>query len=381
MQLPFEIENTVSVLNARYSKNNYLIYKLLLAVVVVVGISLPIIEVDITSQSRGIVRPLNNNIHVTPIVSGRVKKANVINNQAVIKGDTLLVVEMSNINEQLQANVSVLNDIRERLADLDVLTDDNKNKCRLITSLYRGEWMEYQSRLEDLNVKSRQYERELNRAAEGLKMGLVSDFDYNRIKDEFIANELNIKSFKSQQNADWQKIKKQLEEQKINMEGDVNRIKSELTNYVVEAPISGTLVTDIQIQNNSYINAGQTVATITPEDNLIVECYVEPMDVGFIEKNQEVTLQYDAFNYNQWGVGHAIVYDIDKNVTIQEDRTFFIVRCWMKDTSLSLKNGYTVNIRKGMTLNGRFLVTKRTLWQLLFDKIDDWFNPKLSKVS
>ncbi len=128
MQLPFEIENTVSVLNARYSKNNYLIYKLLLAVVVVVGISLPIIEVDITSQSRGIVRPLSNNIHVTPIVSGRVKKANVINNQAVIKGDTLLVVEMSNINEQLQANVSVLNDIRERLADLDVLTDDNKNK-------------------------------------------------------------------------------------------------------------------------------------------------------------------------------------------------------------------------------------------------------------
>ncbi|MEE1083534.1 MAG: HlyD family efflux transporter periplasmic adaptor subunit [Paludibacteraceae bacterium] len=381
MQLPFEIENTVSVLNARYSKNNYLIYKLLLAVVVVVGISLPIIEVDITSQSRGIVRPLSNNIHVTPIVSGRVKKANVINNQAVIKGDTLLVVEMSNINEQLQANVSVLNDIRERLADLDVLTDDNKNKCRLITSLYRGEWMEYQSRLEDLNVKSRQYERELNRAAEGLKMGLVSDFDYNRIKDEFIANELNIKSFKTQQNADWQKIKKQLEEQKINMEGDVNRIKSELTNYVVEAPISGTLVTDIQIQNNSYINAGQTVATITPEDNLIVECYVEPMDVGFIEKNQEVTLQYDAFNYNQWGVGHAIVYDIDKNVTIQEDRTFFIVRCRMKDTSLSLKNGYTVNIRKGMTLNGRFLVTKRTLWQLLFDKIDDWFNPKLSKVS
>lgn len=381
MQLPFEIENTVSVLNARYSKNNYLIYKLLLAVVVVVGISLPIIEVDITSQSRGIVRPLSNNIHVTPIVSGRVKKANVINNQAVIKGDTLLVVEMSNINEQLQANVSVLNDIRERLADLDVLTDDNKNKCRLITSLYRGEWMEYQSRLEDLNVKSRQYERELNRAAEGLKMGLVSDFDYNRIKDEFIANELNIKSFKTQQNADWQKIKKQLEEQKINMEGDVNRIKSELTNYVVEAPISGTLVTDIQIQNNSYINAGQTVATITPEDNLIVECYVEPMDVGFIEKNQEVTLQYDAFNYNQWGVGHAIVYDIDKNVTIQEGRTFFIVRCRMKDTSLSLKNGYTVNIRKGMTLNGRFLVTKRTLWQLLFDKIDDWFNPKLSKVS
>ena len=29
-----------------------------------------------------------------------------------------------------------------------------------------------------------------------------------------------------------------------------------------------------------------------------------------------------------------------------------------------------------VTLTARFLITRRTLWQLLFDKVDDWFNPK-----
>jgi HlyD family secretion protein len=32
-------------------------------------------------------------------------------------------------------------------------------------------------------------------------------------------------------------------------------------------------------------------------------------------------------------------------------------------------------IKKGMTVQVRFLVTRRTLFQLLFDKADDWLNP------
>jgi HlyD family secretion protein len=30
-----------------------------------------------------------------------------------------------------------------------------------------------------------------------------------------------------------------------------------------------------------------------------------------------------------------------------------------------------------MTLQARFMVAERTLWQLLYDKVDDWMNPNL----
>lgn len=377
MQLPSNIENTVSVLNSRYKKSNYIIYKLLLVFVFLFAMAMPIVEVDIISKSRGIVRPWENNIQVASIVSGRVKKSNMNNNQTVKKGDTLLVVDPSDLTEQLQANFSVHNDIIERLADLVVLLDSTKSKGNLVTSLYRDEWAEYRSRLEDLNIRVRQCGRELNRAKEGLELGIVSDYDYNKIKDEFVVNRLKIELIKTQQQSEWQKTRQQLEEQRVNIEGSINRMRSELSNYIVVAPISGTIITDIQLQDNSFINSGQIIAMVTPEVDLIVECYVNPTDIGFIEIGQEVALQFDAFNYNQWGLGHAKVYDIDKNVTIQDGEIFFIVRCKLCDTSLSLKNGYVASIRKGMTLSGRFFITKRTLWQLLFDKIDDWLNPKI----
>ena len=47
----------------------------------------------------------------------------------------------------------------------------------------------------------------------------------------------------------------------------------------------------------------------------------------------------------------------------------------MDNNYLQLKNGYKGNINKGMTLTTRFHLTDRTLWQLLFDRVDDWFNP------
>lgn len=39
------------------------------------------------------------------------------------------------------------------------------------------------------------------------------------------------------------------------------------------------------------------------------------------------------------------------------------------------KNGYKGYLKKGMTLQARFIITERTLWQLLYDKVDDWINP------
>lgn len=34
-------------------------------------------------------------------------------------------------------------------------------------------------------------------------------------------------------------------------------------------------------------------------------------------------------------------------------------------------------LKKGMNFTGRFIVTKRTLYHLLFDNVDDWLNPKI----
>ena len=56
MILPSEIENTISVFNSRYNKKTNAIYITLLLALLATFALLPFIYVDITSQSRGLIR-------------------------------------------------------------------------------------------------------------------------------------------------------------------------------------------------------------------------------------------------------------------------------------------------------------------------------------
>ena len=42
---------------------------------------------------------------------------------------------------------------------------------------------------------------------------------------------------------------------------------------------------------------------------------------------------------------------------------------------LQLKNGRTDKLKKGMTVNAHFMITRRSLFDLLYQKMDDWVNP------
>jgi len=70
------------------------------------------------------------------------------------------------------------------------------------------------------------------------------------------------------------------------------------------------------------------------------------------------------------------VIDIDHNITIQGEQTYFKVRSALNTTTMKLQSGYKTQVTKGMTLTTRYIITRRSLFDLLFDKVDNWLNPK-----
>jgi HlyD family secretion protein len=66
---------------------------------------------------------------------------------------------------------------------------------------------------------------------------------------------------------------------------------------------------------------------------------------------------------------------LPNDIQIVDGKPVFKVKCSLDLEYLELKNGYKGYLKKGMTLQAHFIVTQRTLWQLLYDKIDDWMNP------
>ncbi|MEP4946741.1 MAG: secretion protein HlyD, partial [Flavobacteriaceae bacterium] len=78
---------------------------------------------------------------------------------------------------------------------------------------------------------------------------------------------------------------------------------------------------------------------------------------------------------NQWGLVKGEILEIGNDIEIVDNNPVFKVLCKINIKHLQLNNGFKGHLKKGMTLNARFELAERTLFNLLYDKVDDWMNP------
>ncbi|WP_373804282.1 HlyD family efflux transporter periplasmic adaptor subunit, partial [Bacteroides heparinolyticus] len=147
--------------------------------------------------------------------------------------------------------------------------------------------------------------------------------------------------------------------------------------YIVRSPVDGTVDRFSGIYRGSNIQAGQSLAVISPDSTLCLEVYVTPRNIGFMSVGMPVNIQVESFNYNEWGTIPGKVKDISSDfLTDSQGNSFYKVKCEMDRDYLQLKNGRVGKLKKGMTVSAHFMVTRRSLFDLLYQKMDDWANPK-----
>lgn len=369
--------NTLENLIAKNKTKSISIYFAVVLGVLVFLALLPIIKVDISSQSRGMVRSTTDNVPLTSLVNGKVTFVNLKNNLVVLKGDTLVQLTLDNLDTERATNLKLSNTIQNQIQDLSLVVLGKSNLLK--TPEIQQEWFSYSSKSAELLSKIAQAKIVYDRNKALYDKGVIAKAEFEKYSFDFTYAQQALSGLEKNQRSVWQNKKRELEEQLQNLNGTLQKIKVEAKNYIITAPLSGTVENFSGIQVGSFLNASQPIATISAVDQLIVESTVSPNDIGLIHNNQKVKFQLDAFNYNQWGLLEGKVIDIDRNITIQENQTFFKVRCALNSTAMQLQSGYKTQISKGMTLTTRYMITRRSLYDLLFDKVDDWLNPKTSR--
>ena len=358
------------------SKNPIYLGSLLLLILVL--ISLPFIKLSISSSSRGLLRSEQENTKISTVINGKVIK-NFLekNNQAIQKGDTLFVVLADQLNTQKNLQSNQTSDFSAQLSDLQKISRGQYSGLQ--TGQYQSEVSAMREKISQIQAQVSLASKDLDRAKLLYAQGVIPTAEYDQVFFNYQNLLKQISTTKEQQIAIWQAQKRETERQIRSTGAEVQRISQEEQNYIITAPISGRLINFSGIQKNNFVIAGQNIGEIASDDALVAECLVSPKDIGFIHKNQEVKFQIDSYNYNQWGLAEGKVKEIDQNITVnqQTGEAFFKVRCTMDKNYLKLKNGYKGQIGKGMTFTARFHLTDRTLWQLLFDRVDDWFNPNM----
>lgn len=145
--------------------------------------------------------------------------------------------------------------------------------------------------------------------------------------------------------------------------------------YLIKAPVPGVVQDIYTLYQGTVIQAGNLIGHISPETELVAECYASPKHIGSLTIGQDVRFQIEAYDYKHFGFLTGHVTFIDNDYTIVDRRPIYKIRCSLSGVRVRLNNGYAAHLKKGMTLTARFIITKRTLWQLLWDQLDDWLNP------
>ncbi|CAG5074803.1 Hemolysin secretion protein D, chromosomal [Dyadobacter sp. CECT 9623] len=367
----------------QHSTRSNLVYQLLMLILIVGFVSLFLISVDISVKSVGVIRATDDRNEIKALVSGRLDSIFVSENQRVVKGQTLLKIESDILAEQNQLVKEQRDDFDNQIKDLNILlhlsrTNNWSRKPGLSSGLYKQDFALFWQKITDAKTTLLTVEKDFARNKKLYEVKAISEAEYDRALLLHSTATNKIKTIMEQEQARWESALTQLQMKNRELNSQDKQYLREKDFYVIKAPISGTVQQLKGLQPGSIVAANEFLAEISPDEQMVAEMYVLPKDIGLIHPGTSTRLQVDAYNYNQWGLVTGQVMSISNDVyTSGKEPPFFKVRCRLDQNALRLRNGYVGKLKKGMTLQARFMVTKRTLFQLMYDKADDWLNPNL----
>lgn len=343
-------------------------------------ISLPLIRISVSVQALAQVRPISHVNIVRCITAGRIKEVYAFENKKVKNGDILYVIESELLPEQEKFNrekialkIKFLIDV-QRVLLLEAETYPELNPP-LNTALYQQSLITYLQKFLEAQTRFTKAKQDYDRQHKLYQQQVIAASEFENFRFELQKTENAIHQVKETQRSLWQGEQKILIEEKRELESQLLRLQKEKANLSIKAPISGTLQNLAGVYPGTMVFTNQELAQISPDTSLLAIAYVQPSDIGLVQKKMDVRLQVDAFNYNQWGMATGKVIDVAQDIKIIDNKPVFEVRCSLDKDFLQLKNGYKGFLKKGMTVHARFIVAERSLWQLLYDKVDDWVNP------
>jgi multidrug resistance efflux pump len=378
---PLLPKETVDLLSdniyAKYSRPSNIIYLSSIFLILAALVLMPFLSVEISVVSSGLLRPAVEISTVKIPSSGKVSRVFVSINQLVHKGQYLVALDSTVIEQRISFLSKEITGHKVLSNDLRLLIAGNHNAGVLTTPFYIQSFHSYSQKKQDLIISYNKAKLNFNRNFKLHQEKVIADLEFEQFEFELEKARNDLELYKQNQLSQWQNEFATHEKQISEYEAQLTQSIKEKQYLIVKAPIGGTIEALSSIHEESQVFANQDIAQISPDTILIVEAYVSPNNIGLLRNSMPVRFQVDAFNYNQWGFATGRIVEISNDIQVVKDKPMFRVQCSIEGDYLCLKNGYKGHLRKGMTLRARFIVTERTLWQLLYDKVDDWINPAL----
>jgi HlyD family secretion protein len=372
---PDWLNNSIESYTYRQTTHSQRIYWVVLIAVLSALVSLPFIYVDISVQGSGVVRPVAEKTEIKAPVTELVDSVYIREGTAVNKGDVILTFRASHSDYKIAYQSNRLTDYELHLADLNYLAKGQKPPV-FSSPVRRQQYSYYIERRAELSTSVAQAEREYRRNKSLFEKNVISEEEYDKYYYQYESRKNELATFAESQLSAWQT---DLNVYRNSMDEMNSSLKQEVKDkdlYVVQSPVSGTVDQFSGIYRGSSIQAGQLLAVVSPDSTLCFEVYVSPRNIGYIDVGMPVNVQVSSFNYNEWGTVSGRVREISSDfLTDPQGNSYYKVKCDMEKDYLMLKNGRKGKLKKGMTVSVHFMITRKSLFDLLYQRLDDWVNP------
>lgn len=335
-------------------------------------------SVPVSIKLPGIIRPASERTELICLTKGFIDIIFVKEGELVKEHQPIVSLRnieretrMDQLNYEIKQCVSDIRDLMKLCNTLPTVTEIKQ----ISNPALRQQLSKYVYRMKELDLLSSKSEKEFKVAEQLFKTKVIASKEFSDKEFEYQHQLAVAETAKKEQGIFWYQELLEKKKELYALEAQIKLYQANEEWFLVRAPVSGVVQGIRMIYEGSAVQSGQIIGNVSPEGDLIVECYASPGDVGLLTRDHACRFQVDAFNYKYFGWLEGNILSIDNDFTLLENRPSYKIRCSINQPQLLLKNGYVGNLKKGMTVQARFILAERKLWQLLWDNLDDWLNP------
>lgn len=372
--------NSIQFYLAAFSSYTRLFYISLILIVLFGLAMLPFCYVNVITRTEGIIRPFQERTVVRSLMSATIQSVHCKDGDPVEKGDTLVVFQQLNHAAQKMYTSQKIENCIKLISDLKLLTQpevwkDSTINNRLQTAVYRSQYLHFYDQLQEKNILSKKLQKDILLYDPLLREKVIAPNEFADMGFQLLQASAVFQSQISRQMSQWQQ--ELIEQQKLlsEFETEKRNLLSNAQSYVVKAPITGTVLMQEPLYAGSSVLPSGELLSISPAQDLIVECWMSPSDMVTIFRGQTITYSIPEIRNQMSTILQGKVISIAEDYTLVNNKPMFRIKCSLDQTRVRLQNGFSYLLSRGVLLETRFVLARKSYWELLYQQLYDWFNP------
>ncbi len=286
------INNSVEAHRFKHSIKSKVIYGIVLLSIIGIGASLPFVFLDIYSSAKGILKSEKERNQIASLYSGKVTSVFIKENKYTQQGDTLLIIDNTIGKEKLNLISNQLEQTNLFIIDLIYLSNTKKLiRDSLNSFLYQKQYLQYAQKLLELQTRYKKSRRDFKRQQKLYKKEVIAKVEYENSSYNLDLAFNGLNHFKEQQRNQWQAELTQQNNRSIELKSTLSQYKNEQENHIITASVNGTIQNLKGLEPGNFVTAGTVIAEISPDTDLIAECYISPSDIGLLKIDSAVKFQ------------------------------------------------------------------------------------------